>query len=89
MMANDVEHDSSIEASSPDMEWRRERFAELGFSGNESLALANSKQASYTGGKDNSKRIEWQTPLDWKKVKVALDSGCSPSLALEIFITVD
>ena len=91
-MASTVEHDpvgTQKSGSGEAFEWRRERYEEMGFGESEAIALANSTQASYTGGKDkNSRKIEWNLPLDWQKVKKALDAGCSKAQALEIFLTI-
>lgn len=65
-------------------EWRCARYEEMGFTPSESLALAVAIQTGYTGTKDA--RLKWETPLDWKKVKAALDSGCTQVQALEIFL---
>ena len=68
-------------------EWRVARYEEMGFSDSESQALANAKQIEYTGSgtKANPKK-EWSQPLDWKKVKAALDAGCDQTTALDIFL---
>jgi hypothetical protein len=95
MMANtpssNVEHDpvgTQKTGGNEAFEWRRERYEEMGFSGPEAIALASSTEVAFTGGKDNTKRLEWRTPLSWQKVKTALDNGCSKTQALEIFLTV-
>ena len=68
-------------------QWRREQYLEMGFNEAEAEALADAKQADYTGGKTkNSKKVEWQTPLNWQKVKAALDAGCDKQTALDIFL---
>jgi hypothetical protein len=77
-------------------EWRRQQYEamtfdeERAFSETEAIALAKSMQPAYTGGKDrNSKKVEWTSiPLSWQKVQKALEGGCTPALALEIFLTV-
>lgn len=92
-MSSHVEHDpvgTQVTSENVSFEWRRARYEEMGFNESESVALANSKQTEYTGGKDkNSKRLEWTVPLSWAKVQTALDNGCSQALALEIFVTVE
>lgn len=94
-MASHVEHEpagTQVTGDSVSFDWRCERFEELGFSKNEARALANSKQIEYTGGKVDTKghkseKVEWTTPLNWIKVQTALKNGCTPELALEIFVT--
>jgi hypothetical protein len=72
------------------LDWRIERYLELGFEENEAIALANSTEASTTGGKDqNSKKLVWHTPLHWSRVKKALDGGCSKTQALDIFVNAE
>lgn len=68
-------------------EWRVAQYQELGFSAQESEALADAKQYEYTGaGTEKNPKKEWSQPLDWKKVKGALDAGCSQTMALDIFL---
>jgi hypothetical protein len=68
---------------------RVERYEYLGFSGPGAHALASSIQIETTGGKDkNSKKLTWETPLNWQRVQKALNSGkCDHALALKIFDT--
>jgi hypothetical protein len=69
--------------------WRKARFEELGFSEGEANALAQSKEVSYTGGRNkNERKLEWETPLHFEKVKKALDNGCTHYQALQIFVTI-
>jgi hypothetical protein len=89
MMADSTPVEQDVLEQSPDAarEWRVARFSELGFAIYEAEALANAKQAEYTGkGTDKDPRKEWNQPLDWKKVKAALDAGCDPTIALDIFL---
>ena len=96
-MADSVEQEVQEIVSDDAFEWRRQQYEammfgeERAFNEAESIALANSTQSAYTGGKDkNSKKLEWNNiPLSWQKVKDALDAGCTPALALEIFVNVD
>jgi hypothetical protein len=68
--------------------WRKEQFEKLGFNDDESAKLAESKVASYTGGKDkNSKKLTWETPLHHETVARALKNGCTHAQALEIFLS--
>lgn len=76
-------------------EWRRDQYLAMmfgedkAFNESEAVALANSTQTEMTGGKNaNSKKLMWTVPLSWQKVKKALDAGCEPATALEIFLTV-
>jgi hypothetical protein len=91
MMASVVEHGTVGTQKSGGNEafaWRCERYEELGFNAAQAVSLANSKVTSTTGGKDKStKKVTWQTPLHWNKVKEALDKGCSHDLAIQIFVT--
>lgn len=68
--------------------WRKACFSELGFSEHEADALAMSKELSTTVAK-GGKKLEWETPLHWSRVKFALDNGCTHAQALEIFVTVE
>ncbi len=87
MSTSDVQQ-GTAETESEAYKWRVAQYEELGFSESESVALAKSTQAEYTGaGTEKSPKKEWHQPLDWKKVKRALDGGCSKELALQIFST--
>lgn len=90
-MASVVEQNpvgTQTSGSNEAFEWRRERYEEMGFNEPEAIALASSTVTETTGGKDkNSKKLTWQTPLHWGKVKKALDGGCTHGQALEIFLT--
>lgn len=54
-------------------------FESLGFSKEDSTALAAAKHTDRIGDK------YYDFPLSWHKVKKALDAGCSHELALKIF----
>lgn len=92
-MSSHVEHTPVGTQTSGDnesFEWRRQQYERMGFRGPESIALANSIQVSYTGGKDkSSRRLEWRLPLSWQTVEKALDNGCDKVTALDIFVNVD
>lgn len=89
-MASHVEQGpvgTQLTSDSVSFQWRREQYLAMGFDAHDAERLANAKQASYTGGKTkNEKKVEWTTPLDWKKVKAALDAGCDRRMALDIFL---
>jgi hypothetical protein len=92
MMATTVEQEepqgTQLTGDEVTFTWRKERFKELGFSENEAAVLADSKQVSYTGGRDkNSKKLTWSAPLHWGRVKKALDNGCTHTQALQIFLS--
>lgn len=83
----EVEHSTLSESPDAAREWRVARYEEMGFSASESQALANAKQSEYTGkGTEKDPKKEWRQPLDWKRVKAALDAGCDPTTALDIFL---
>lgn len=70
------------------LEWRRSQYEEMGFEAHEAMSLAKSTQVEWTGaGTEKDPKKQWNPPLDWKKVKKALDAGCTPAQALEIFIS--
>jgi hypothetical protein len=89
MMADSAPVEQDVLEKNPDAarEWRVARFSELGFAMQESEALADAKQIEYTGaGTEANPRKEWSQPLDWKKVKSALDAGCDETTAWDIFL---
>lgn len=92
-MGSHVEHTPVGTQTSGDnesFEWRRQQYERMGFNGPEAIALANSIQINYTGGKTkNEKKLEWKTPLSWQKVEKALNDGCDKTTALDIFVNVD
>jgi hypothetical protein len=82
--------DTPTSGNTEALDWRIERYKEMGFDYNEAVALANSTQSSTTGGKDkNSKKVTWHTPLHWARVKRAVDNGCTHAQALEIFVNAE
>jgi hypothetical protein len=71
-------------------EWRRQQYEALGFNEPQAIALAKSTETAVTGGKDkNAKKVTWNTPLHWAKVKEALDKGCTHDLAVQIYANGD
>jgi hypothetical protein len=61
---------------------------ELAFNEAQARALADSTSTEWTT--KDGKKSEWHPPLNWKRVKDALDSGkCDPELAIQIFVNVD
>lgn len=84
----EVEQDTLELHTDAALEWRRAQYEEMGFSAQEALVLARSTQVEWTGaGTEKDPKKQWNPPLDWKKVKKALDAGCTPAQALEIFVS--
>jgi hypothetical protein len=89
MMADSTPVEQGVLEQSPDAarEWRVARFGEMGFTVQESEALADAKQVEYTGlGTEENPRKAWTQPLSWLRVKAALDAGCDSTMALDIFL---
>lgn len=68
----------------PLREYRARRFRELGFPPRASEALADAMWPELVTCRGGIERL-WPVPLYWRRVKDALDGGCSHMQALAIF----
>lgn len=69
------------------LDWRIDRYMELGFEHVDAVALANSTQSSTTN--KNGKTLVWHVPLNWARVKKAVEAGCSRAQVVDIFVNAE
>lgn len=91
-MADTTTHEAVEAHDDEAFEWRVEQYLAMkygekpAFNEAQARALAASITTSWTV--KDGKKSEWPLPLNWKKVKDALDSGkCDPDLAIQVFVT--